>query len=73
MWLMPPMDQQLQFNASFNKLWYAQSISVFGSIITREALPITAVLMLAAGPAQIGLLAADVGAPEVTGTHELEL
>jgi MFS family permease len=40
------------------KLWTAQTISVFGSTITREALPLVAILTLAATPAQVGLLAA---------------
>lgn len=45
-------------NADFMKLWTAQAISVFGSTITREALPLAAILTLAATPSQVGLLAA---------------
>jgi MFS family permease len=48
---------------NFVKLWSAQTISVFGSTITREALPLVAILSLAAGPAQVGLLAAVGGLP----------
>src|SRR5215467_6757236 len=42
----------------FLKLWAGQTISEFGSRITRDALPLTAVLVLSATPAQMGLLAA---------------
>ena len=44
-------------NPSFRKLWIGQTISEFGSRITREGLPLTAVLILHASPAQMGLLA----------------
>lgn len=42
----------------FMKLWAAQSVSSFGARITREGLPMTAVLALGAGPATLGVLAA---------------
>lgn len=42
----------------FLKLWSAQSISAFGARITREGLPLAAVLTLDATPAQLGILAA---------------
>ncbi|HLG97055.1 MAG TPA: MFS transporter [Bryobacteraceae bacterium] len=42
----------------FLKLWVGQTVSELGSRITREGLPLTAVLVLGAGPAQMGLLAA---------------
>ena len=42
----------------FVRLWLAQSVSAFGARITREGLPIAAVLTLGASPAQLGLLAA---------------
>jgi predicted MFS family arabinose efflux permease len=45
-------------NPDYMKLWLGQTISGFGSRITREALPLTAVLMLAGSPAQMGLLTA---------------
>src|SRR6266568_4154884 len=47
----------------FLRLWTAQSISLFGSEITVIALPLTAVLVLGASPAQMGLLAAAGKAP----------
>ena len=42
----------------FLKLWTGQTISELGSRITREGLPLTAVLVLGARPAQMGFLAA---------------
>ncbi len=42
----------------FVKLWTAQGVSAFGARITREGLPMAAVMTLGAAPAQIGLLAA---------------
>ena len=46
----------------FLRLWAAQSVSGFGARITREGLPIMAVLTLAAPPSALGLLAAVAGA-----------
>src|SRR5438067_11895364 len=40
------------------KLWLGQTVSQFGSGITGIALPLTAVLVLAATPAQMGILGA---------------
>lgn len=40
----------------FRWLWAAQTISVFGSLITRTALPYVAILTLGASPFQIALL-----------------
>lgn len=42
----------------FVRLWSAQAVSAFGARITREGLPIAAVLTLGASPADVGLLAA---------------
>jgi predicted MFS family arabinose efflux permease len=42
----------------FVRLWAAQAVSAFGSRITRDGLPLAAVLTLRATPLQIGLLAA---------------
>ncbi len=42
----------------FLKLWTGQTISELGSRITREGLPLAAVLVLEATPAQMGLLTA---------------
>jgi MFS family permease len=45
-------------NPSFVRLWTGETISVFGSLIGRTALPFTAILVLDAGPIQIALLSA---------------
>lgn len=44
-------------NPDFRRLWTGQTISEIGSRITREGLPLTAVMVLGASPAQMGLLA----------------
>ena len=48
-------------NHEFLKLWIGQTISEIGSRITREGLPLTAVMVLGATPAQMGMLAATGG------------
>jgi predicted MFS family arabinose efflux permease len=45
-------------HADFMKLWAGQTISEFGSVVSRDALPLVGVLTLSATPAQMGLLAA---------------
>lgn len=45
-------------HASFNRLWAAQALSAFGNRITRTALPIIAVVVLSAGPAEAAILSA---------------
>lgn len=47
----------------FIKLWVGQAISNFGSHITWQALPLTALLVLGASPTELGLLAAAGAAP----------
>jgi len=47
----------------FVRLWSAQAVSAFGARITREGLPIAAVLSLGASPAQLGLLSALSNGP----------
>jgi Na+/melibiose symporter-like transporter len=48
-------------NSDFVKLWLGQTVSNFGSGITGIALPLTAVLVLAATPAPMGILGAVDG------------
>jgi predicted MFS family arabinose efflux permease len=43
-------------NAEFVKLWTAETISVFGSMVSGAALSFTAILFVNATPAQLGLL-----------------
>ena len=58
-----PTANPLRGDRDFLKLWLAQGVSAFGARITREGLPIAAVLTLGAAPAQIGLLAALTRGP----------
>ena len=43
-------------NSRFVHLWGAATISTFGSLVTRTALPFTAILLLDASPSDIGVL-----------------
>jgi MFS family permease len=52
-------------NANFNRLWAAQTLSAFGSRITRTAIPIIAVGALTASPWEAAILAALTYAPYV--------
>ncbi|MDP3736701.1 MAG: MFS transporter [Hyphomonadaceae bacterium] len=52
-------------HASFNRLWAAQALSAFGNRITRTALPIIAVAVLAATPGEAAFLAAVSLAPMI--------
>ena len=49
-------NSSLWRNPSFLRLWIAQAVSNAGSKVTEVALPLTAVLVLRATPAQMGLL-----------------
>lgn len=50
-------SESLWRDPEFMKLWVGQTISEIGSRITREGIPLTAVLLLHATPAQMGFLA----------------
>jgi MFS family permease len=52
-------------HASFNRLWGAQALSAFGNRITRTAIPIIAVSVLAATPVEAAILAALSLAPMI--------
>jgi MFS family permease len=43
-------------DANFVNLWGAATVSTFGSLVTRTALPFTAILLLDASPSAIGVL-----------------
>src|SRR5215213_2083828 len=60
---LPPRFGGLWRHRDFMRLWGGQTISKFGSTITREALPYTAILILGASPIQMGLLGAAGAAP----------
>jgi len=52
----PPRGSPLWADPDFLKLWSAQAISELGSRITREGIPLTALLVLHAGAVRMGLL-----------------
>jgi MFS family permease len=58
-----PRPGSLWRHADFLRLWSAQSISSLGALISREGLPLAAVLALHAGPGEVGVLAAIRAAP----------
>ena len=65
---MRPRFTGLWQNADFLKLWTGQTVSVFGTLITRTALPFTAILVLHARPFQVAVLGAtDIVAGIVVG------
>lgn len=49
-------DEALWRNRSFLAVWSASTVSLFGSLITRTALPFAAILVLDAGPLEISAL-----------------
>lgn len=57
------MTSDTSSERDFRRLWAAQAVSDFGARITREGLPMMAVISLAATPGELGLLAAVAGAP----------
>lgn len=57
------MPDSLIRHPDFLRLWAGQTVSRLGSNITRNALPLAALLALGAGPVQMGLLAAIGAAP----------
>jgi MFS family permease len=54
-------------NKNFRRLWTGDLISQFGNRVSELALPLIAVVTLAATPAQVGLLTAAVWAPNLLG------
>ena len=50
------VPRPLRENQNFRRFFIGQSVSLLGDQITTIALPLTAVLALHAGPAQMGLL-----------------
>ncbi len=51
-----PFSSPLWRNPAFMRLWTASTISVFGSLVTRMALPLAAILVLGSGPIEVALL-----------------
>jgi Na+/melibiose symporter-like transporter len=54
----PAATASLWRHRDFMRLWCAQSISAMGARITREGLPLAAILTISARPAELGALAA---------------
>lgn len=53
----------LRRNPDFLKLWAGQAVSELGSTVTRDAIPLLAVLTLGASPFEMGILSALGGLP----------
>ena len=55
--------KSLWYHADFLKLWAGQTVSELGSVVTRTAVPLVALLVLGAGPREIAYLvvAASLG------------
>src|SRR5581483_5753614 len=62
---MPEPAESLLRQRTFRMLWAAYSVSMLGSQVTLLALPLTAVLVLHASAAQMGLLTAAGAAPHL--------
>ncbi len=50
------MTKSLWRHADFMKLWAGQTVSELGSVVTRTAVPLVALLVLGAGPLEMALL-----------------
>ncbi len=63
-----PFASPLWRNQAFVRLWSAATVSIFGSLITRIALPLLAILTLGAGPIEVAVLRGmDLGATLIVG------
>ncbi|MGK2850185.1 MAG: MFS transporter [Candidatus Limnocylindrales bacterium] len=63
-----PFASPLWSNDAFVRVWTAATISIFGSLITRIALPLVAILTLGAGPIEVAVLRGmDLGALLIVG------
>ena len=51
-----PFRSLLWRNPAFVRLWTAATVSIFGSLITRMALPLAAILVLGAGSFEVAVL-----------------
>jgi MFS family permease len=51
-----PFASPLWRNQAFVRVWSAATVSIFGSLITRIALPLLAILTLSAGPIEVAVL-----------------
>ena len=63
-----PFRNPLWQNSAFVRLWGAATISIFGSLVTRIALPLAAILVLGAGALEVAVLRGlELGATLVVG------
>jgi MFS family permease len=63
-----PFRSPLWSNSAFVRVWTAASISIFGSLITRIALPLVAILTLDAGAIEVAVLRSmDLAAALIVG------
>jgi len=63
-----PFASPLWRNDAFVRVWTAATVSIFGSLITRIALPLVAILTLGAGPIEVAVLRGmDLGALLIVG------
>lgn len=63
-----PFRSRLWRNAAFARVWTAATVSIFGSLITRMALPLAAILVLGSGAFEVAILRSlDLGATLVVG------
>ena len=63
-----PFASPLWRNQAFVRVWGAATISIFGSLVTRIALPLAAILVLGAGAFEVALLRSlELGATLVFG------
>jgi MFS family permease len=63
-----PFGSPLWRNAAFVRVWGAATISIFGSLVTRIALPLAAILVLGAGAFEVAILRSlELGATLLVG------
>jgi Na+/melibiose symporter-like transporter len=63
-----PFRSPLWQNAAFVRVWTAATISIFGSLVTRMALPLAAILVLGAGALEVAVLRSmELGATLLVG------
>ena len=63
-----PFGSPLWRNAAFQRVWGAATISIFGSLITRMALPLAAILVLGSGALEVAVLRSlELGATLLVG------
>ncbi len=63
-----PFGSTIWRNQAFVRVWTAATISIFGSLVTRIALPLVAILVLGSGAVEVALLRAlELGATLIFG------